>query len=407
MNQFLFTIVAMCLSIAPLTGQDTFSIVAVDSVTGEVGSAGASCLDNSQIAGGVLIISDPHPGRGVIHTQAYWLAANQNNASTRMDLGDSPEQIIYWLTWNDVQSNPTRRQYGIADFDSSGSPRADAYTGINCDDYKNHIIGPYYAIQGNILLGQEILDSMESRFLDEPGGLACKLMAALQGANVAGADTRCLSEGVSSLSSFVRVARPEDTTGTFYMDLAVVETPFGVEPIDSLQTLFDNFMAPLTPTAGFTHVESLLSVDFSDASAGATSVSWNFGDGSGDTTSNPQHSYASEGTYNVCLTAYYECLSETYCDSITVIATGVKEHAESQQLSVYPNPGGATFTVTSGEALQGAVLTVLNEGGREVIHMSNLSGNTVTLNLKGLPKGLYLLRISAEAEFYAVPIILE
>jgi len=45
--------------------------------------------------------------------------------------------------------------------------------------------------------------------------------------------------------------------------------------------------------------------------------------------------------------------------------------------------------------------------GREVMRISNLNGDAVTLNLKGLPKGLYLLRISAEAELYAAPIILE
>jgi len=51
-----------------LRSQDTFSIVAVDTITGEIGSAGASCIDESQIEGGALIISDVIPGRGAIHT---------------------------------------------------------------------------------------------------------------------------------------------------------------------------------------------------------------------------------------------------------------------------------------------------------------------------------------------------
>ena len=42
--------------------QDTFSIVAIDPITGKVGSAGASCI------GGSMIISDIHPGLGGIHT---------------------------------------------------------------------------------------------------------------------------------------------------------------------------------------------------------------------------------------------------------------------------------------------------------------------------------------------------
>lgn len=118
----------------------------------------------------------------------------------------------------------------------------DTITGENCDDYKDHMIGPNYAIQGNILQGQHIFDSMETRFLNTGGMLAEKLMAVLQGANIPGADTRCTAEGVSSLSAFVRVAKPADTTGSYFCVLLMPETPYGVEPIDLLQVLFDEWM---------------------------------------------------------------------------------------------------------------------------------------------------------------------
>ncbi|MCF8302524.1 MAG: DUF1028 domain-containing protein [Bacteroidales bacterium] len=225
--------------------QDTFSIIALDTVTGEIGGAGASCIDDNAINNGVLIINDIIPGRGGIHTQAYWRPENQENAHDRMMEGMSPDEIIHWLVQNDVQNNPSIRQYGIVDFDSTGNPRSAAHTGKNCDDYKDHILGPNYAIQGNILQGQHILDSMEARFLNTDGMLAEKLMAALQGANIPGADTRCTAEGVSSLSAFVRVAKPSDTSGSYFCDLLVPETPYGVEPIDSLQVLFDEWMTYL------------------------------------------------------------------------------------------------------------------------------------------------------------------
>jgi uncharacterized Ntn-hydrolase superfamily protein len=223
---------------AILQGQDTFSITAVDTLTGEVGSAGASCIDATAISQGCYILSDVKPGVGVIHTQAYWNPANQNYASSLMDLGVAPDDMIDSLVANDVQNNPTIRQYGIIDL-FEGLPRMAAYTGINCDDYKSHILGPNYTIQGNILLGQQILDSMEARFLATEGELACKLMAALQGANIIGADTRCLDDGVSSLSAFLRVARPLDPPDDLYLDINVPLTPPGVDPIDSLQTLVD------------------------------------------------------------------------------------------------------------------------------------------------------------------------
>jgi uncharacterized Ntn-hydrolase superfamily protein len=81
---------------------------------------------------------------------------------------------------------------------------------------------------------------MEARFLDAEGDLACKLMAALQGAKMVGADSRCATNGTSSLFAFVKVAQPADTFGSPSF-LVSVRTKNGqnIEPIDTLQTLFD------------------------------------------------------------------------------------------------------------------------------------------------------------------------
>jgi uncharacterized Ntn-hydrolase superfamily protein len=236
----LFLSIYLFSTVSLIFSQDTFSICAIDTITGEIGSAGASCIGAPQIPQGCYILSDVLPGTGVIHTQAYYTSANQNYAHQLMEMGLAPQQIIDSLVANDIQNNPTIRQYGIVDL-YEGSTRCAAYTGTNCDDYKNHIIGPNYTIQGNILLGQQILDSMETRFLNTEGELACKLMAALQGAKVIGADTRCLDDGVSSLSAFLRVAQPDDQVNNLYLDLNVPSTPDGIDPIDSLQTLVDEW----------------------------------------------------------------------------------------------------------------------------------------------------------------------
>ncbi|MBD3161124.1 MAG: DUF1028 domain-containing protein [Candidatus Eisenbacteria bacterium] len=220
---------------------DTFSIVAVDPYTGQVGSAGASCISGS------IIISDIHPDVGVIHTQSYWNSQNQNYARSLMDQGYSPEAIIDSLVANDAQNNPSIRQYGIVDLVDGG--RSAAFTGENCLDYKNHLLGPTYAIQGNILLGPEVLELMETGFLTTVGSLADKLMAALQGANFPGADRRCLEDGKSSISAFIRVANPEDEPGAYHLDLNVNNTGPGVEPIDVLQGLYDEWRLEATDVA--------------------------------------------------------------------------------------------------------------------------------------------------------------
>ena len=217
----------------------TFSIVAIDTETGEVGSAGGSCIAGS------IIISDIHPGIGAIHTQSYYLSENQNYASNLMEQGYTPNQIISNLVLNDVQNNPSIRQYGVVSFDNGGESAS--YTGENCLDWKGHINETIYAIQGNILLNESILDSMESKFISTNGPLSQKLMAALQGAKVPGADSRCLDEGISTYSAFIRVAQPNDGN-EYYMDLNVnsvipyfIENDLWIDPIDTLQILYNEW----------------------------------------------------------------------------------------------------------------------------------------------------------------------
>ena len=253
----------------------TFSIVAVDTTTGEVGSAGGSCIAGS------IIISDIHPGVGAIHTQAYYLPSNQNYASSLMDEGYSPSEIMELLEENDVQNNPSIRQYGVVDLFSgnnygliyeyecdeiegaiwhgtSGSDqlaecsdptiaRSASFTGSNCSSWKGHINGINYAIQGNILLSENILLGIERGFNLTNGSLDQKLMAALQEAKFPGADTRCLDEGISTLSAFIRVAKPSDEN-EYYMDLNVnsvipyyTDNGIWIDPIDTLQTVYDNW----------------------------------------------------------------------------------------------------------------------------------------------------------------------
>lgn len=239
MKEYLLFILLLAINIG-ICAQDTFSIVALDTATGEVGSAGASCVDLTLFPQySTDFLGELFPGQGAINTQAYYLEENQENARERMNLGQGPQQIINWLINNDHQGQPQLRQYGIVGYFLSTAQGA-AHTGTSTDDFKGHRTGYNYAIQGNILAGPEILDSMESNFLNAEGDLACKLMAAMQGANVAGADSRCLSNGSSSLFAFLKVAQESDTFGDPSFNIGVrTANNQGIEPIDSLQVLFD------------------------------------------------------------------------------------------------------------------------------------------------------------------------
>ena len=226
--------------------QDTFSIIAVDPNTGEVGAAGATCLFN-QDDGIIDIISSIIPGKGGILSQAYVCVPNINlqNGIDQMNNGLSPDEIIDWLVEND-QCNALSfyyRQYGIVDFDENGNVRTAGYTGTFADNYKEDRQGDTYSIQGNILLDQSVIDNMENNFNNTEGSLADKLMSAMQGANFAGADSRCLDEGTSSATAFLVVYQPDDIVGQPSLELNVGSQQPGVEPINILQDMFDNYLS--------------------------------------------------------------------------------------------------------------------------------------------------------------------
>ena len=96
------------------------------------------------------------------------------------------------------------------------------------------------------------------------------------------------------------------------------------------------------PVANFITNPQGLSVDFVSTSSNATSVSWNFGDGSPvSILPSVNHSYSATGTYSVCLTASNGCGTNQYCMNVSVCA------APAAGYSVTASAFNANFTNTS------------------------------------------------------------
>jgi len=241
LNYFFFLLLSI-----PISGvaQHTFSIVAIDPATGAIGSAGATCLNTLDCAVCTAqIISDIIPGKGAINAQATVCIPNinLNNGIVQLNGGLQAEACLEWLLNNDACTfqNINNRQYGIVTIDDQNVISVKGYTGSEALDEANHIEGPNYAIQGNILIEENVLDSMEAGFLKPGLNFEEQMMAALQGANRPGADSRCFDEGISSKSAYLRIAYPDDPPGTFGVDLLISILPVGQEPIDALQEEFD------------------------------------------------------------------------------------------------------------------------------------------------------------------------
>jgi uncharacterized Ntn-hydrolase superfamily protein len=235
-----------------VTGHATFSIVAVDTVTGIIGSAGASCIAGAQIIEGVV------ESIGAINTQALWNPTNQAHADSLLRAGLTPDSILSWLQNNDAQGSPGDRQYGVVTLAGAGASAA--YTGFFTIQFAGHRTGPGYSIQGNILLEEHVIDTMEMTFLSTSGSMEDRLMATLEAAKTPGADSRCLSDGKSSISAYIKVVHPGDG-GTPYLYEVVPNTPDSIDPIDVLREQFDAWRAAQVADA-----------DSSDISAAPTAL---------------------------------------------------------------------------------------------------------------------------------------
>jgi PKD repeat protein len=94
------------------------------------------------------------------------------------------------------------------------------------------------------------------------------------------------------------------------------------------------------PATAFTSAANGLQATFTNTTTGGTIYSWQFGNGSTSTATNPSHIYATPGTYTVTLTAANDCGTTTATQTVTVI------QAPTAAASASVVSGCAPFTTT-------------------------------------------------------------
>ena len=157
----------------------TFSIVARDPDTGELGVA-----VQSRVLGVGAIVPFARAGVGAVATQA---SANTTYGPEALKLladGKSAADTLKALT--DADPQRAIRQAGI--IGAKGEPAT--FTGGECLAYAGGRTGPNYAVQGNILAGQPVVDGMATAFENAKGTLAERMLAALDAGQAAGGDKR-------------------------------------------------------------------------------------------------------------------------------------------------------------------------------------------------------------------------
>jgi len=212
---------------------NTFSLVVVDPRTREVAVAGASCVRDVSIIGSTI------QNVGAAATQASFSSTNKARVEQRMRTGDSPTQVIAYVTNSSRDPNFARRQYGVATL----AHGAAAFTGSRTSPANGHRLGPFFTTQGNLLVRAAVLDSIRTSFISQPGSpLITRMLLALEAGQDAGGDARC-SHGADS--AFLRIRRAEDTS-TSYANLIITNPSSGPnpnDPIAQLRTSINNWRA--------------------------------------------------------------------------------------------------------------------------------------------------------------------
>jgi len=157
----------------------TFSIVAADVEAGEVG-----CAVQSKYFSVGSVVPWAQAGLGAVATQAAGVAVYGAWALEELARGAEPEAALERCLAAD--EGRERRQLGIVTADG----RAAAFTGAECNEWAGHRIGAGYAVQGNILAGEGVVDAMAHAFEDTPGPLVERLVASLEAGQAAGGDRR-------------------------------------------------------------------------------------------------------------------------------------------------------------------------------------------------------------------------
>ena len=240
--------VTSTLFLIPAVASATWSIVAVDPQTKEVGISGASCTGDSSVIAGIA------PGKGVIAAQGLWNPRGRDHGVEMLSGGASPTEVIEILAntnfdWLGFLPVYKLRQYGVAALGFEDAPAG--FTGSWTFDWHGDAQGYGVSAQGNILHGYEVIEEALATFESKPSTcpftLADRLMAALEAGAAKGGDNRC-SRDQAALSAFIIVAKPEDDANDPFLRLVVPNQDKGdANPVKLLREQYDQWRTANLP----------------------------------------------------------------------------------------------------------------------------------------------------------------
>ncbi len=205
----------------------TFSIVAIDRETGDMGVA----VQSHWFSVGTLVIWG-EAGVGVVATQSFVNPAFGPQGLEMLKKGLSPKEIVKKM----IEEDDGRDFRQLAIVDSKGE--TGTFTGKNCIQAAGHKVGEGYSVQANLMANDKVWPAMSAAFEASEGQpLAERLVAALEAGQEAGGDIR----GRQSAALLVVGAK---ATGQLWVDRKVdLRVDDHATPIKELKRLLKTHRA--------------------------------------------------------------------------------------------------------------------------------------------------------------------
>jgi uncharacterized Ntn-hydrolase superfamily protein len=225
----------------------TFSIAAIDPVTGEVGVAVTT--RNPCVGNGVPWVKK---GVGAVATQASTRTEYGYELLDMMEKGVDPRVALDSLLAKD--QGAASRQIGVIGIDGRSAQHSRQVEG---NPYTGTRSGPTYVIQGNTLTGRDVLDAVETSFRASDGKfrqLADRLIEALNAGHVLGGDRRHgTAQSAAVIIADPRPGMARRTDGqTVFINICEHEDPVG-----EMRRVYD----AISETLGFRDIQQVAGND--------------------------------------------------------------------------------------------------------------------------------------------------
>ncbi|WP_111709503.1 DUF1028 domain-containing protein [Lutibacter citreus] len=201
----------------------TYSIVARDTVTGEMGVA----VQSHWFSVGSLVTWGK-AGVGVVATQSFINPSFGPRGLSLLENGLTPKLAVSTL----LELDEGRDVRQLAILDAHGN--VEAYTGEKCIKNAGHIIGNNFSVQANLMDKNTVWSAMAKAYENSKGSLAERMLAAMKAAQKEGGDIR------GKQSAAILIVKAKSTGNSWQdkvVDLRVEDNENPIEELDRLLTI--------------------------------------------------------------------------------------------------------------------------------------------------------------------------